>query len=411
MGNAIDEAYGKDGCRFHVDANGSDLPQIVFECFIVFPNPAVGRIDGSGKIVGAKFADGMADGHLESETGQGGDFRFHIVIASPFSPDRRYGQNQIAQGGDLFQATAFPQEKHGFGRDCRKQVHDGGGHGAAHSEIDDRDVICGSGLHRKSISFDFYIILLRKHLHIIDEVGEEDIAAKIFEGSTSITGQPVGDNFGFRFHAANIEYHRGQGAMERGGGEIFTKCSFLKPKASKGVNLAESKTQRNMATITLGGNETHTAGELPAVGSAAPDFTVTGTDLQDITLSQFKGQNVVLNIFPSIDTGVCAMSTRRFNEALENTENTVVLCISRDLPFAHKRFCEAEGLKSVIPASDFRNTSFGENYPVAVNDGPFSGLFSRAVVVVNPDGNVAYTEQVPEIGQEPNYDAAMAAIQ
>lgn len=166
-----------------------------------------------------------------------------------------------------------------------------------------------------------------------------------------------------------------------------------------------------MATITLGGNEIHTAGELPAVGSAAPDFTVTGTDLQDITLSQFKGQNVVLNIFPSIDTGVCAMSTRRFNEALESAENTVVLCISRDLPFAHKRFCEAEGLQSVIPASDFRNPSFGESYPVAVSDGPFAGLFSRAVVVVNPDGNVSYTEQVPEIGQEPNYDAALAAIQ
>ncbi len=165
-----------------------------------------------------------------------------------------------------------------------------------------------------------------------------------------------------------------------------------------------------MATITLGGNEIQTAGSLPAVGTAAPNFHVTGTDLSDITLESLKGRRVVLNIFPSIDTGVCAMSTRQFNSEAQSLDNTTVLCISKDLPFAHKRFCEAEGLENVVPASEYKDHSFSEAYPVAITTGPFAGLLSRAVVVINEDGQVIYTEQVPEIGQEPNYEAAIAAL-
>ena len=165
-----------------------------------------------------------------------------------------------------------------------------------------------------------------------------------------------------------------------------------------------------MAEITLKGNKIHTVGKLPAVGSAAPDFVLTGKDLSDVKLSDMKGKKVVLNIFPSLDTDVCAASVRRFNAEAQKKENTVVVCASLDLPFAHGRFCTTEGLENVVPASELRDRSFGEKYGVRISDGPLAGLFSRAVVVVDENGKVTYTEQVPEIVQEPNYEAALKAL-
>jgi len=165
-----------------------------------------------------------------------------------------------------------------------------------------------------------------------------------------------------------------------------------------------------MATIALKGNPVHTSGSLPAQGTMAPDFLLTKTDLSDVSLSDFKGKNIVLNIFPSLDTAVCAMSVRKFNAEAEKQANTVVLCISRDLPFAHARFCAAEGLTNVVPASELRNNNFGTDYGVLITDGPLAGLHSRAVVVLNGDGKVIYTEQVPDIVQEPNYEAALASL-
>ncbi|MBO0613090.1 MAG: thiol peroxidase [Pseudomonadota bacterium] len=163
-----------------------------------------------------------------------------------------------------------------------------------------------------------------------------------------------------------------------------------------------------MATITLQGNPLETCGELPAVGSAAPAFTLTKTDLSDVTLQDFAGKTVILNIYPSVDTGVCAASTRKFNEIASSNANVVVLCVSADLPFAHSRFCGAEGLENVVSLSDFRNKDFGSAYGVTITTGVLAGLMSRAIVVIK-DGKVAYTEQVPEIAQEPNYDAALAS--
>ncbi|MBP1622479.1 MAG: Redoxin protein [Acidobacteria bacterium] len=165
-----------------------------------------------------------------------------------------------------------------------------------------------------------------------------------------------------------------------------------------------------MAKITFKGNPIETAGSLPGIGSAAPDFTVIKTDLAPVSLSELKGKKVVLNIFPSIDTAVCASSVRRFNAEASKLTNTVVLCISKDLPFAQKRFCAAEGLENVIPASEFRDTSFSSAYKVAIVTGPLQGLFSRAIVIVDETGAVTYTEQVPEIGQEPDYEKALAAL-
>ena len=165
-----------------------------------------------------------------------------------------------------------------------------------------------------------------------------------------------------------------------------------------------------MAEITLKGNVIHTYGDLPAVGSQAPDFVLTQTDLSDVSLKDFAGKRVVLNIFPSIDTSVCAASVRKFNEEVQKLENTVVLCASVDLPFAHNRFCGAEGLEDVIPASELRKRAFGEDYGVRIIDGPLAGLFSRAVVIIDENGKVTYTEQVPEIAQEPNYEAALNAL-
>lgn len=165
-----------------------------------------------------------------------------------------------------------------------------------------------------------------------------------------------------------------------------------------------------MANITLKGNPVHTQGELPTVGTKAPAFTVAKTDLSDIRLQDFSGKKVVLNIFPSVDTPTCAMSVRKFNADAAKLENTAILCISADLPFAQKRFCGAEGLDRVIPASDFRDGNFGNAYGVRIVDGPLKGLLSRAIVVIDGSGKVIYTEQVPEIAQEPNYEKALSAL-
>ncbi len=164
-----------------------------------------------------------------------------------------------------------------------------------------------------------------------------------------------------------------------------------------------------MAAITFQNNPVSTVGELPQKGSSAPQFDLVGTDLSAVTSGDFAGKRVVLNIFPSVDTGTCAMSVRRFNELAAGLENTTVLCVSRDLPFAQERFCGAEGIENVVSASAFRST-FGEDYGVTMSDGPLAGLLSRAVVVVDADGTVLYTEQVPEIADEPDYDAALAAL-
>ena len=146
-------------------------------------------------------------------------------------------------------------------------------------------------------------------------------------------------------------------------------------------------------------------------GTKAPDFNLVKNDLSEYTLNENKGKYVVLNIFPSLDTGVCAMSVRRFNEMASELPNTTVLCISKDLPFAQSRFCTVEGIENVVPLSDFRNTSsFGETYGVLMKDGPLQGLLARAVVVINPQGEVIYSELVPEITQEPNYEAVLKVI-
>lgn len=165
-----------------------------------------------------------------------------------------------------------------------------------------------------------------------------------------------------------------------------------------------------MATITLEGNEIHTIGELPAVDSTAPAFTLTNAELGEAALTDFAGKKIVLNIFPSIDTGVCAESTRRFNTAAGSLDDTVVLCISADLPFALSRFCGAENLNNVVTLSTFRSPQFGDDYGVRIIDGALSGLMSRAVVIIDENGKVKYTEQVPEIAQEPDYDAALTKL-
>jgi thiol peroxidase len=162
-------------------------------------------------------------------------------------------------------------------------------------------------------------------------------------------------------------------------------------------------------SITLGGNAIHTVGKLPAVGTAVKNFTLTGVDLKEKSLSDFKGKYIIMNIFPSVNTGVCSKSVRKFNEDAAKLTNTVVLCISKDLPFAQKQFCGAEGIERVIMLSDFR-TDFGNTYGVQIADGVMRGLLSRAVVVVNPEGKIVYEQQVPEIGQEPNYAAAIAVV-
>src|SRR5690606_20088727 len=165
-----------------------------------------------------------------------------------------------------------------------------------------------------------------------------------------------------------------------------------------------------MAQVTFKGSAVHTVGNLPQVGDVAPDFNLTAADLSQKSLKDFHGKQVVLNIFPSIDTGTCAASVRQFNEKASSLDNTVVLCISKDLPFAHSRFCAAEGLDNVVTLSDFKGGFFSEDYGVRFTDGPLEGLLSRSVVVIDPNGKVTYSEQVAETAEEPNYDAAIAAL-
>jgi thiol peroxidase len=165
-----------------------------------------------------------------------------------------------------------------------------------------------------------------------------------------------------------------------------------------------------MATITLKGGPVQTSGSLPAVGSQAPDFCLTGADLADVSLANFAGKRVVLNIFPSVDTGVCAASVRQFNKEVSSLSNTVVLCVSVDTPFALSRFCGAEGLTNVVTLSELRARSFGEAYGLRIIDGPLAGVFSRSVVVLDEAGKVIYTEQVPEITQEPDYAPVVALL-
>ncbi len=165
-----------------------------------------------------------------------------------------------------------------------------------------------------------------------------------------------------------------------------------------------------MAQITLKGNAINTLKDLPKVGEQAPDFKLIKTDLGVASLADYKGKKVVLNIFPSLDTPTCAMSVRKFNAELSKLENTIVLCISKDLPFAHGRFCSTEGLEDVISLSEFQDFNFSETYGVKIIDGPLAGLMSRAVVILDEDGKILYTEQVSEIVEEPNYEKAIEAI-
>jgi len=165
-----------------------------------------------------------------------------------------------------------------------------------------------------------------------------------------------------------------------------------------------------MAAITLHGNACNTNGDLPAVGTTAPDFKLTGGDLADVTPANYAGRKKLLNIVPSLDTGICALSTRKFNDAMAGRDDAVALVISADLPFASSRFNEAEGIDNVINLSMMRSKNFAKDYGVLITDGPLAGVTARAVVVLDADNKVLYTELVPEIGQEPNYDAALAAL-
>ncbi|WP_313513855.1 thiol peroxidase [Corynebacterium variabile] len=164
-----------------------------------------------------------------------------------------------------------------------------------------------------------------------------------------------------------------------------------------------------MADTAFSGTPAHTVGDLPAVGAAAPAFTTVNADLEDVSLSDFAGKRVILNIFPSVDTGVCANSEREFNTRATGLDNTVVVSVSKDLPFALGRFCAAEGIENVTATSSFRS-SFSEDYGVRLLDSPLAGVLARAVVVIDTDGTVLHTELVPEITTEPDYDAALAAL-
>ena len=165
-----------------------------------------------------------------------------------------------------------------------------------------------------------------------------------------------------------------------------------------------------MATITLRGNEIHTNGDLPGVGNAAPDFVLVDGDLNNVTLASYAGKKKLLNIVPSLDTPVCATSTKKFNDYAKSNSDTVFLMISADLPFAMKRFCSAEGTDNVIPLAMMRSRNFAKDYGVLIEDGPLAGITARAVVVIDADDKVSYAQLVPEIGEEPDYDAALAAL-
>jgi thiol peroxidase len=165
-----------------------------------------------------------------------------------------------------------------------------------------------------------------------------------------------------------------------------------------------------MAQVTLKGNPIQTNGELPKVGAPAPAFKLTGGDLKDVSLADYKGKKKILNIVPSLDTPTCATSTRKFNESASKLPNTVVLVVSADLPFAAKRFCTTEGLANVVPLSLMRDKNFAKDYGVLIQDGPLAGICARAVVVIDESDKVTYTQLVPEIGQEPDYDKAIVAV-
>ncbi|MBF8150856.1 thiol peroxidase [Winogradskyella sp. F6397] len=165
-----------------------------------------------------------------------------------------------------------------------------------------------------------------------------------------------------------------------------------------------------MANITLGGNPIETTGKLPSVGSKAPNFNLTATDLSAKSITDYSGSRLVLNIFPSIDTGTCATSVRTFNEKASSLDNTKVLCISKDLPFALKRFCGAEGLNNVENLSDYKTGEFGKDYGLTFKTGPLETLLSRCIVVIDTDGTILHTEQVSEIKDEPNYESALASL-
>lgn len=193
---------------------------------------------------------------------------------------------------------------------------------------------------------------------------------------------------------------------------MATGCSTQNQKSEnqKTSVMTNSKVENSDGTtITLGGQPIHTTGKLPAVGTQIKDFTLTGVDLKDKTFADYEGKYVIMNIFPSVNTGVCSKSVREFNKDAAGLKNTTVLCISKDLPFAQKAFCGAEGIDNVVMLSDFRN-DFGHEYGVQIVDGPMKGLLSRAVIVVNPEGKIVYEQQVPEIGQEPDYADALAAV-
>jgi thiol peroxidase len=165
-----------------------------------------------------------------------------------------------------------------------------------------------------------------------------------------------------------------------------------------------------MAKITLKGNPVNTTGNLPSKGSKAPDFTLVKTDLGNLSLSELKGKRVILSISPSYDTSVCATSVRKFNQMAAGKTNTVVLAITKDLPFAHNRFCTAEGITNVVSLSGFRDTTFGKSYGIEIVDGSFKGLYARGIIAINEDGIITHTQLVPEIAQEPDYEAALAAL-
>lgn len=165
-----------------------------------------------------------------------------------------------------------------------------------------------------------------------------------------------------------------------------------------------------MAIITLNGSPMHTSGNLPTVGSKAPDFIFTKNDLGEVRFEDYKDKTIILNIFPSLDTSTCAAAMQRFNEIAASLPDALILCVSADLPFAQKRFCTAEHLKNVVPVSVFRHPSFGKDYGVLITDGPLAGLLSRAVVVINEQGQVTYTQQVKELSDEPNYSAMLAVL-
>ena len=195
---------------------------------------------------------------------------------------------------------------------------------------------------------------------------------------------------------------------QRAGGVVHFVLRPVAPAADmESVILRFSNANRSLAVATTNfkGSPVNTNGQLPGTGGKAPDSVLTAGDLSDVSISSLAGAKVVLNIFPSVDTGVCAASVRKFNEAAASLDNTKVLCISRDLPFAQSRFCGAEGIENVTMLSEMRDDAFGKAYGVVMTDGPLAGLFARAVVVLDAEGNVAYSQLVPEIVEEPNYEA------